>query len=61
MIKEICMPDWDRNWFKSMSEVVDLEKPIEVYRNLHKKSKEESVAGQYGRPEKLWHIRPTYF
>ena len=37
MIKEICMPDWDRNWFKSMSEVVDLEKPIEVYRNLHKK------------------------
>jgi len=46
MIKEICMPDWDRNWFKSMSEVVDLDKPIEVYRNLHKKCWSVRQAGK---------------
>ena len=27
---------WDKKWFDKMTKVIDLEKPVQVYRNLHK-------------------------
>ena len=37
MIKEVNIGEWDKEWFASMEEVIDIHKPVEVYRNLHKK------------------------
>ena len=37
MIKEVNINEWNKNWFAEMAEVIDLERPVQVYRNLHKK------------------------
>lgn len=37
MIKEVSINEWNKEWFEEMAEVIDLEKPVQVYRNLHKK------------------------
>lgn len=37
MIKEVNIGEWDKQWFAAMEEVIDIHKPVEVYRNLHKK------------------------
>ena len=37
MILEENIESWNAGWFASMSEVIDVSKPVEVYRNLHKK------------------------
>lgn len=38
MIKQINGPDtaWDKEWFTKMAWEASLDKPVEVYRNLHK-------------------------
>ena len=37
MIKEVNIGEWNKEWFAEMETVIDIHKPIEVYRNLHKK------------------------
>ena len=37
MIKEVNIGEWDKEWFAAMEDVIDIHKPVEVYRNLHKK------------------------
>ena len=37
MIKEVNIGEWNKEWFAAMETVIDIHKPIEVYRNLHKK------------------------
>ena len=37
MILEENIESWNAGWFTRMSEVIDVSKPVEVYRNLHKK------------------------
>ena len=37
MILEENIESWNAGWFARMSEVIDVSKPVEVYRNLHKK------------------------
>ena len=37
MIKEVNIGEWNKEWFAAMEAVIDIHKPIEVYRNLHKK------------------------
>ena len=37
MIKEVNIKEWDAGWFAEMEDVIDIHKPVEVYRNLHKK------------------------
>ena len=36
MAKEVCINEWNREWFQEMAEVIDIHKPVHVYRNLHK-------------------------
>ena len=37
MIKQVNIGEWDKEWFAAMEDVIDIHKPVEVYRNLHKK------------------------
>jgi len=37
MIKQVNIKEWDAGWFAEMEDVIDIHKPVEVYRNLHKK------------------------
>ena len=37
MIKEVNIGEWNKEWFAEMETVIDIHKPVEVYRNLHKK------------------------
>jgi len=37
MIKQVNIKEWDKEWFAAMEDVIDIHKPVEVYRNLHKK------------------------
>lgn len=37
MIKAVNIGTWDREWFDKMEDAIDIHKPVEVYRNLHKK------------------------
>jgi len=37
MIKEVNVNEWKKGWFEEMAEVIDLERTVQVYRNLHKK------------------------
>ena len=36
MIKQVNIGEWNKEWFAAMETVIDIHKPIEVYRNLHK-------------------------
>jgi hypothetical protein len=36
MAKEVNINDWNRDWFQEMAQVIDIHKPVHVYRNLHK-------------------------
>ena len=37
MIKQVNIKEWNTEWFGEMEDVIDIHKPVEVYRNLHKK------------------------